>query len=134
MIDYKKVNSFIGKPWVYIENDCWAVVKQASKAIFGVEILEIVDIPDCPNDICTQLAIADQIKKSRWVRRDSPVGGEVVVMYSATGQPVHVGLYVENGNILHCFGGENVKNGKARYDHISVIKLLYPRLEFYLYV
>lgn len=134
MIDYEIVNSFVGKPWIYKENDCWATIKKASLAIFGVEINDIVSLPDDPDDDVTTSIIEEHKEYPCWEQTNKPQGGDVVIMFDRSGDPVHCGLYIEKGNILHCLGSATMKNGKTRYDHISVIKSLYPKFEAYRYV
>ena len=134
MIDYDLVNSFIGKKWIYLENDCWAVIKQASKQIFGVEIVDNISFSDKPAKGETALIVNEQTKLPCWMKTDNPKGGDVVVFNDRKNNPVHVGIFIEAKNVLHCMGGHSVKNGKTRYDSINTIKLIYPICETYTYV
>lgn len=133
MIDYEALNKYIGKPWVYIEHDCYAVVKQAAKEFFDINIVDLVELPSRPNDAKTAETILEQTEKRQWNKVVEPQGGDVVVLFNRQMVPVHVGLYIEKSNVLHCFGGENMKNGRTRYDHLTVLELIYPYSEFYRY-
>ena len=133
MINYDLVNSFIGKPWVYLESDCWAIVKQASKQIFGVEIIDNISFSDKPVKGETALIVGAQKKRPCWIKTDKPKGGDVVVFNDRKNNPAHVGIMIEKNNILHCLGGPDVKNGKTRYDSINTVKLIYPICEAYTY-
>jgi cell wall-associated NlpC family hydrolase len=133
MIDYKRVNSYIGKPWVYLEFDCWALVKKASLEIFGVEINEHISFSSSP-DLKSNINTFNERKESgSWLKVESPSPGDVVLFYDRKNNPIHIGLYIEKNNVLHCMGGTGVKNGKSRYDSLNMIKLIHPRYEFYKY-
>lgn len=134
MIDYDIVNSFIGKEWIYKENDCWTTIKAASKAIFGIEINDIVILPDVSSEEATTNIIKEHREYPCWQKVDDPRGGDMILMFDRSGEPVHVGLYIEKGNVLHCLGSQSMKNGRTRYDHITVLKSLYPKFEAYRYV
>ena len=134
MINYDEVNKLIGKPWVYLENDCWAVVKEASLKIFGVEIIDQIEFPKLPKKGDTARLVNEQEKRPCWVKTDKIEPGNVLVFNDLRGNPMHVGICIESENILHCMGGQGVKNGRTRYDNLNVIKLLYKKYESYKYV
>ena len=133
MIDYALVNKFIGKPWVYLESDCWAIVKQASKQIFGVEIVDNISFSKKPGKGETALIVNEQTKLPCWIKTDNPKAGDVIVFNDRKNNPAHVGIFIEGSNILHCMGGHGIKNGKARYDTLKIINLIYPIYETYTY-
>ena len=134
MINYDIVNSFIGKTWVYLENDCYAVVKQASKQIFGVEIIDNISFSKKPAKGETAQLVNEQKKLPCWMKTDNPKGGDIVVFNDKKDNPVHIGIFIEDDNVLHCMGGHEVKNGKTRYDSLKIINLIYPICENYTYV
>jgi len=134
MIDYDLVNSFIGRPWKYLENDCWFVVKEASLLVFGVEIIDNISFSDKPVKGDSAVLIAEQKKRPCWVKVDKFKGGDVLIFANLAGDKCHVGICIEGDNILHCLGGHDVKNGKTRYDPLNVIKLLYRNYEAYRYL
>lgn len=134
MIDYDLVNSFVGKPWVYKEHDCWTVLKQASKELFDIEINDVVDLPDFEDNQATSELIKQHSEYPFWEQVENPKSGDMIVFYDRSDHPIHVGLYIEKWNILHCMGSQSMKNGRTRYDHITVLKLLYKKFETYRYV
>ena len=133
MINYQAVNEFIGKSWVYIENDCWAVVKQASKLVFNREIVDFITFPKSSSNCDTGQIIEGQKTRKEWEPVDSLSPGDIIVFNDRQGRAVHIGIHIEKNNVLHCLGGERVKNGKTRYDQLNVIKLIYPTCKFYRY-
>jgi len=134
MIDYDVVNSFIGRPWVYLENDCWSVVKQASKLIFGREIIDNISLSSRPVKGETAKFVNNQKKLCCWAKTETLRPSNVIVFNDRNNNPVHIGICLERDNVLHCLGGPGVKNGKTRYDPLKIIKLMYPIYETYAYV
>jgi cell wall-associated NlpC family hydrolase len=134
MIDYNIVNSFIGRPWVYLEFDCYSLVKEASKKIFDVEIKDSISFPKTSNDALTTELFNTHKEQQQWQKVNVLSPGDVILFFNRRRNPVHIGLFIEHGNVLHCLGGEGVRNGKARYDSISTILTLYPTFESYRYI
>jgi len=134
MIDYELVNEFIGKPWVYIENDCYSVVKKASKLIFGREIIDNIEFSASPGKGETSAIVNKQTALNCWAKVEQLRPGNVIVFSDRKNNPTHIGICIERDNVLHCLGGPGVKNGKTRYDPINTIKLMYPTHEVYAYV
>lgn len=134
MIDYDLVNRFIGKPWVYLDNDCWSVVKEVSMLIFGVQIEDNISFSKSPEKGETANLVNEQKKLPCWIRTEEIKGGDVIVFSDRDKNPVHIGICIEDKNILHCMGGHGVKNGKTRYDSLNMVKLIYPNCEAYTYV
>lgn len=133
MIDYKTVNSFVGRPWVYLEFDCWALVKDASKKLFNIEINDKVSFSDKPDPAHNTEEFNRHKNDAKWSKVNDTQPGDVILFFNRSGNPVHVGIYIEKGNVLHCHGGAGVKNGKARYDSLNLIKSIYPKHETYRY-
>ncbi len=133
MIDYDVVNSFIGREWVYKEFDCWELLKQASRELFDIDIKDVVELPSFEDTQATSEVIKQHREYPCWEKVDDPRGGDMILLFDRSGEPVHVGLYIMQGNILHCMGSQTMKNGRTRYDHVSVIKLIYPKFEAFRY-
>jgi len=134
MIDYDLVNSFIGKPWVYLKFDCYALIKQASKEVFGVDIREHISFSKEPDVLANIDTFNEQKTKPCWVKVTIPSSGDIALFYDRKKNPVHVGLMIDSFNVLHCFGGLHIKNGKCRYDLISIVSRLYGKIEYYKYI
>ena len=126
------VNQFIGKDWVYRDNDCWAVFRNASLAVFGVEIHEL-EIPNESDPAKNSVLFDDNSKQPEWVKIDNPEPGCAVLFKTRRGIPVHIGLHIINGDVLHC-PGTIEKPGRTSYDHITALKKIYRVIEFYRYV
>lgn len=130
-MNYNAVNQFIGTPWVYAENDCWAVVRKASLAVFGVEIHEI-EIPDKSDVKANTALFSAHSHRKEWAHIDNPCPGCVALFKNLRGNPVHIGIYIEDGNILHCPGSPKIP-GATIYEHIDTLSARYPVIEFYEY-
>lgn len=132
MINYDIVNSFIGKDWVYVKNDCWAVVRKASKDIFGLD-LPLVDLPSV-SDVGENITLFYEASKSDdWEIIKTPVSGCIVLFYGISGRPVHIGIYIDGGDVLHCDGGPK-RPGKTSYEQLKdILGYKYRRAEFYAY-
>lgn len=131
-MNYAAINSFIGKPWIYQKNDCWAVFRKASKAIFGISINEI-EIPKHPDLEKNKDLFKREISRDYWRLTDTPKSGCAAFFYDKKGSAVHIGLYVENGDILHC-NGQPEKGGSTTLDNIKTLRRLYGKIEYYEYV
>lgn len=134
MIDYDLVNSFIGKPWNHPKFDCYVLVKQVSKLVFGVEIIDNISFSGSLVKGRAQYLISKEKNRPCWVKVDKFKGGDILVFSTIGGGKCHIGICIEGDNIMHCMGGHEVKNGKTRYDPLSVIKLLYRNYEAYRYI
>ena len=134
MINYDVVNRFIGKEWIYLKFDCYALVKQASKEIFGVEIKDQISFSEEPDLLFNANTFNEQKTKPCWSRVDEPSAGVVAMFYDVNKSPSHIGLMIDKSNVLHCLGGLSIRNGKCRYDEISLISRIYKSIEYYKYV
>lgn len=74
MINFSIVERFIGSPWVYAKNDCWAVARKASKAIFNND-MPLVDLPQLSN-LSENISIFEgEANSNKWDKIDSPESG-----------------------------------------------------------
>ena len=134
MIDYERVNEFIGQDWVYLENDCWAVFRKASLSIFGVAIHEVEIAGESSPEQTARLMNENKLNPE-WVKTEKPLPGSLVFISDSRGNPVHVGLYISSGDVLHC-PGTIKKPGKVALDSISILERLrsiYSQFEYYTY-
>ena len=131
-MNYDTINSFIGKPWVYGSNDCWAVFRKASKAIFNIDVNE-VEIPESPDQEKNKSLFMDEVSRPYWVLTDNPTAGCAAFFYDKSGNIVHIGLYLGNGNILHCYGIPE-KGGSTKIDKEKVLARAYSKIEYYEYI
>jgi len=130
-MNIEAVNQFIGTPWVYRENDCWAVFKKASKAVFDVDIYDI-EIPE-KSDMDKNASLFNSgSEDSRWQKVEKPSNGCAVLFKNRRGVPIHIGLHVINGDILHCPGTPK-RPFSTMYEHIKTLRLQFPIIEFYEY-
>lgn len=90
------------------------------------------DIPPAPNLSVTISAFESGAKSREWRRIFSPVPGCAVLFRNVRGHAVHIGLYVEDGNVLHCGGGPD-RMGAAVYEQLSDIMRIFKTCEFYQY-
>ena len=130
-MNIEAVNQFIGTDWEYGTNDCWSVFVAAQKAIFGV-IVEAVKIPETSSEE-DNAALFDWYSKSKkWERIEEPEPGCAALFRDEMNNAVHIGLYVEGGNVLHCYGTTQ-KPGRTVYTKINRLYGVYNRVEFYRY-
>lgn len=123
------VSKYIGKPWVYKENDCWSVFKASAKDIFNIDVKEVL-IPSSP-DFAKNISIFEENANSNdWKKIEKPISGCAVLMRNRRGHPIHIGLHVENNYVLHCDGNINTP-GQTKYENIREIKKRYSLLEYY---
>ena len=127
------VNDFIGADWVYRTNDCWTVFRRASAAVFGHDIPEINGIPAQSSVAANRELFDAGANRPEWRQIDKPVDGCAVLFFTARGRPVHIGLYVTRGNVLHCPG--SVRNpGRTSYDRLRELRQIFHELRFYEYL
>lgn len=137
MIDFGKVERFIGRPWIYAENDCWAVARKAAKEIFNKD-LPLVDLPSVSNLDKNINLFSDHASSKKWDKIDSPESGCMALFYAKINNvlsPVHVGIHIIDGNILHCDGSPK-RGGSTTYDQIKSLVGKYRKyesVEFYKY-
>lgn len=131
MINYETVNRFIGTDWVYKENDCWSVFCKASRAIFDTEIHELV-IPEKSSPRANSDLFLNNSELQEWEEVDKPLAGCAVLFLSRSFKPVHIGLYIEKGNVLHCPGTVR-KPGYTCYENLKQLRLMYKKIRFFKY-
>jgi hypothetical protein len=124
------VEAFIGTDWVYKTHDCYAVVCKASLAIFGRTLPGHYAIPALSNPAVNATLFSDASTSSDWRQIGIPADGCVVLFYSRAGRPVHVGLHVTGGNVLHCPGSVR-RPGTTRYERLAELSKIYRDLRFY---
>lgn len=129
MKDYSK---FVGKKWVYVENDCIAVVSKIMLEVFNIKIHEIV-LPTI-NEFCEISKIFEREALSdNWRHVEKPTEKIVALFYNKRSQPFHIGLCVDNQHVIHCPGCP--KNpGETMIERLcDMPKTVYKRVEFYEY-
>jgi cell wall-associated NlpC family hydrolase len=131
-MNYSAVNDIIGTPWVYKENDCYAVVKKGLKDVFGIEIYD-VEIPKTSNRADNISLFSLHSKKSEWFEVDTPEPGDVVLFYDKNGHPFHIGLYIQKGSVLHCWGTEKIKGSTVIEKLSRMSKAFYTKSKFFRY-
>lgn len=130
MINYDAVNSFIGSEWKYIENDCFAVFRKASKAVFNRDI-KALSLPEISTVKGNSKIFYSEINSNRWEKVITPKAGDAVFFYNGRNIPMHIGLYIEKGNVLHCPGTVS-RPERTIYENLSMInRFIYRRYEFY---
>jgi len=126
------INAMVGTDWVYGVNDCWAVFRKASRDVFGVDVPG-VEIPEQSDQALNALLFDQHAGQPQWCRVTGPEPGCAVLFRNAKGNAMHIGLYVEEGNVLHCMGHPD-RPGRTAYDNLRMLRRLFKRVEFYRYV
>lgn len=138
MIDFNAVEKFIGSRWVYAKNDCWAVARKAAKEIFNHD-LPLIDLPSASNLGENINLFSGQASSQKWDKIDSPQSGCMALFYAKINDilsPVHVGIYIIDGNVLHCDGSVR-RGGSTTYEQLKQLVGKYKKyesVEFYNYV
>jgi hypothetical protein len=126
------VNQFIGSEWEYQTNDCLAVFRKASAAVFGVTIPEI-RTPPVSDEAVNALLFDQHVQRREWQRVEAPTPGCAALFRDRNGRAVHIGLYVEGGNVLHCPGTPS-RPGRTAYDPIRLLRRIFGAVEYYQHV
>jgi len=131
LINYDTLTGYLGEPWQYKINDCWAVFTRASRELFNINIEEI-KIPESEN-LAKNIAIFNcGIQSGKWTRRVAPEPGDAVLFRNVRGHVIHIGLYVEKAQVLHCRGSEAIP-GSTTYENLKDILKIFKSCEFYRY-
>lgn len=78
--------------------DCWGLVRLWYKDKYNVHLPSYVD--DYENVKDKNIAATMQTEKEKWLCADSPEYGDVVLLRMA-GLPMHCGVYLGKGKVLH---------------------------------
>lgn len=128
MKDYSK---YIGMPWVYIENDCIAVVRQVLREQFGVNV-PVIDLPTKRSATAVMRAFAAEKERDYWKPCELKEGA-VVLFFDRHDKASHVGLFVGRGNVLHCCGSPS-NPGQTMIQPLSfLLQTSFKRFELYEY-
>ncbi len=137
MINFNAVERLIGSRWVYATNDCWAVARKASKSIFNQD-MPLIELPKLSSLSDNISLFKDESISNKWCKIDEPEPGCMALFYAKINNvlsPVHVGIYIIDGNVLHCDG--SVKSGgTTTYEQIKSLVGKYKKydsIEFYTY-
>lgn len=125
------INSLIGSPWVYIENDCFAVVRKALKGAFGIDV-PYIPLPDVSSADDNARLFDEHSRRDEWAEVIEPLPGDVVLFYRK-GIPNHIGLYIGNWDCLHCFGCPKNPGVTVVENLRKMNKILYPAHKFFRY-
>lgn len=130
-MNLEAVNDFVGSDWEYLTNDCWAVFRKASAAVFGVTVHEL-EIPEESNPSANIKLFHQNLNRPEWVSIEEPEPGCAVIFRDRRGNAVHIGLYVIDGNVLHC-RGTTENPGRTTYDPVRLLRRLFGHIEYVKY-
>lgn len=115
----KTLNDYIGIP--YRQMDCYALLRDASKTLYGCELPPLLYDPKRPHE-----AIDEQEVTGRWVRLMEPELGCVVSMGYGPHRARHVGLQTKEGILHTC-----IKYGAVVQDEIQLLASGYTYLRYF---
>lgn len=115
----KTINDFVGIP--YTQLDCYALLREASSALFGKTLPPLLYDPKRPHE-----AIDEQEITGRWKRLDTPEDGCVVSMGHGPRVARHVGLQTRAGVLHTC-----QKYGALVQDEIQLLASGYTHLRYF---
>ena len=130
-------NEFVGIPWVQggcseVGADCWGLLTLVSREVYGVVIAEY-EGSKVSGELLTTV-INYEMANNRWRETYNPRPGDAVVMFDrVSGKALHVGIFVENGNILHSPDQRENGTGSSAIHPVRVLNRVFKRLEYYRY-
>lgn len=128
----KNYAAYLGQPWVYIKNDCIAVVRKVLREQFGVQV-PTIDLPTERKTGLVLQAFETERNKPYWIRCDEPKEGRVMLFYDNHDKPIHVGICIDRKHVLHCHGSPK-QGGETVIEEIKYLStLLFKRFEYYEY-
>lgn len=133
------VNDFVGIPWKQGGNDkhgadCWGLTVLVMREVYGIDIKEY-NGSKASGDELTNI-IESELASEKWQTPTLPKAGDMVMMYDrGTGLPGHMGVFVDNGNVLHSpdHDGSNSMPRTSAIHPIRLLKNVFRKLEFYRY-
>ncbi len=116
------VSRYIGIPFVERGRtmdgaDCWGLVRLILMNEFGIDAPSL-DAIEAPFDYKAigEIARAETVN---WIEVDEPQAGDLI-LFRVCGQPVHVGLVVDPGWMVHT--DRNIQSCIERYDGVKFRK------------
>ena len=104
------MNQYIGIPYAdrgrgFESLDCWGLCQLFYKEEFGIDIPDYLWAYTSAED-GGSVAMAINENKVNWLKVDQPDFGDVLV-FRILGQPIHVGIKLQDDDFLHAFKGTN---------------------------
>jgi cell wall-associated NlpC family hydrolase len=99
--------TYIGEPYVWAENDCWAFCRRVWAEQFGLTVPAVAMSGSNLRAITREISHNDE--RANWSQVDTPAEGDAVLM--AHGRyPSHVGIWIDadGGGVLHCIDPQGV--------------------------
>lgn len=102
-MNYSKYSKFLGKPYVEISNDCFTLLIDFYKDIFGIEIPEYARPKEFYNPLLNLIPkIAQDLNfNKRSLSRIELQDGDILVFKCACKFDNHIGIYVGNNLFIH---------------------------------
>lgn len=80
--------------------DCYGLVVEAYRQVLGIEVPDYGGDYPCFRDHARLNAVVDNAIAHDWQRVNDPQPMDAVVIYR-DGRPIHIGLYLGGGQVLH---------------------------------
>lgn len=128
-IDYDLLNTYIGKKWVYIDNDCFSVAAEISFLVFG-NPMTAVSLPDVSTIRNNDALYRAYFGGDSWGEVECIEPGDIALFKSARGTVVHMGIHIDRGEIVHCCGSDTVP-GSTVMEPLRQLTARYAAVEFY---
>lgn len=107
------INDFVGKP--FAEDgigpeyyNCWALVVDAARTVYGIDYPSYSEQYSTPLDYEELNNLISKEAKTNW--KEVPLGQEKpgdVIILRLRGNPLHAGLVIRKGKMLHVYKGIN---------------------------
>ena len=101
--------AYIGLPWAADGEGpdafhCWSLFRHVQQQRFG-RTLPVIPNPD--DLLALARSLRDHPERRRWVLTRTPHEGDLVLLRQAR-YPIHVGLWIDGGLVLHCLRAAGV--------------------------
>ena len=126
------INKSLDVPWVnrgmsFDGMDCYGLVILYYRLVLGIELpMPSGYIEKEPINECWDA----ETGSGRWAAESRPIKNGIVLTAYRGDTPIHVGVVVSGGRLLHCRGNEN-EPGKVEIHRISAIEKIYGRVTYH---
>lgn len=86
--------------------DCYGIIIKFYKECLGIDLPDYVNEHSSSDDSVLVTVTRRSADLSAWIPQEKPQFGDVIV-FIVMGHPLHVGMYLADGDFLHCLQGRN---------------------------
>lgn len=103
---------YIGLPWARGAQgpdafDCWQFFRHVQRERFGRDVPDVEKAYDPASTLSCARAFDRAEERARWKEVSEPAEGDAVLIGRSIA-PIHIGLWMDCGTVLHCLKGSGV--------------------------